>query len=864
MGMDIKKLLKELEIVLAHEEEYKELLAQRGDDAEDLLDLLQTLSGYPDVKPPLRSAICKAMLRLSKRSSVFPKCLLIQNVNTLGKHPVVAGGFGDIWKGMIGESTQTVCLKIVRVYLKSDIESLVREFVCEAIIWKQLEHPNLLPFLGLYFLDDTRICLISPWMDNGNLNQYLQAKPRDQVDHYLLVCDVASGLAYLHRMKIIHADLKGVNVLITAAERACIADFGLSRIVDSADLCKITSSTTTNGKGTTRWMAPELLKPSPASPSYESDVYAFACVCYEIYTGLLPFHLVRNDVAVMQDIIQGNRPLRPDNATIELNDTMWSLIERCWAAEPSIRPTAEMVRRELGDVAGSELSSAPESMAAPDCNPNITTSIWTNLEHKDIPLTAWQFLSECIEKIHQRNAQEKVKQLIAKHKEEVAEMQAEINELKNRRQEIQRKQESWENEIAKLVKDLDAEKKARLEFEKEVERERDANQREWAKLLYNLDIQRNEVDSPTVKHELELAVLRAEMNALKNVPLSSNVIMENTRTHHNSNPDDSVTIFVMGSSHSGKSSFIRSISGDRPVETIQSGTMERVDFTDSRSGRNVTIVDMPGFDSSSYPYTLKKITDFLLEEYDAHRKLNGLVYFQRISEPRFSGQDEINLRMFQKLCGTDTYKNTIVLTTFLDKVSEHEGEERERQMHNNFFKELVEGGALLMQHTQDYAVTAQSVIDQIFTFEFPVDVQITKEIREEGKKFEDTAAGSMREEMDILAAKHNADLAAVQAEINELGSGSERVQELEWDRANIRKIIQEIETAKMLWRLLDSDLSAPRAHTWPMDYNQAEGSIEKKDTKDNFKQILSRKMGFRFAVRAVEGAKRIVLQSIFI
>ncbi|KAF9058614.1 hypothetical protein BDP27DRAFT_1240566 [Rhodocollybia butyracea] len=186
MAIDIKKLLKEVEIVLADKEEYKELLAQTGSYAGDLLDLFQTLSGYPDVKPHLRSAIFKAMLRLSKSSNVFPKCLLIQNVNTLENRPVTAGGFGEIWKGTIGESTQAVCLKIVKVFSVSDVESLVREFVCEAIIWKQLEHPNLLPFLGLYFLDDTRICLISPWMDNGNLVQYLK-KRRNQVDHHLLV-----------------------------------------------------------------------------------------------------------------------------------------------------------------------------------------------------------------------------------------------------------------------------------------------------------------------------------------------------------------------------------------------------------------------------------------------------------------------------------------------------------------------------------------------------------------------------------------------------------------------------------------------------------------------------------------------------
>jgi len=46
------------------------------------------------------------------------------------------------------------------------------------------------------------------------------------------------------------------------------------------------------------------------------------------------------------------------------------------------------------------------------------------------------------------------------------------------------------------------------------------------------------------------------------------------------------------------------------------------------------------------------------------RKLNGLMYYlQRISDPRFSGRSVRNLRMFKGLCGSENYKNVVVLTT---------------------------------------------------------------------------------------------------------------------------------------------------------------------------------------------------------
>ncbi|KAL0567524.1 Rho guanine nucleotide exchange factor, partial [Marasmius crinis-equi] len=388
-------LLKEVEIVLADEEEYKKLLEQRESSAQGLLDLLQALSVYPNVESRLRSRILKTLVRLSDRSSLFPKCLSIQNVETVGQYAVNGGAFGEIWKGRIGNQIQTVCLKIVRVYEKSDVEIVIREFLREAIIWRQLEHPNVLPFLGLYFMNDTRICLISPWMENGNLVQYLKAKTRAEVKHLLLVFDVANGLAHLHSRQVVHADLKGVNVLVTPGGQACLSDFGLAHIVESGEFWRITSSMSKT-KGTTRWMAPELFNPS--QPSYESDVYAFACVCYEIYTGLRPLHDIKNEAAAMLKIINGTRPLRPEN-TPELNDRIWSVMESCWTQEPSTRPTSKAVLQKIQEMSDCDLTT----LTAPiDWRNKITASIWPNLQQQDVALETDEFISHSAHRVRQK------------------------------------------------------------------------------------------------------------------------------------------------------------------------------------------------------------------------------------------------------------------------------------------------------------------------------------------------------------------------------------------------------------------------------------------------------------------------------
>jgi hypothetical protein len=54
-------------------------------------------------------------------------------------------------------------------------EANSQAFSCEAATWKQLDHPNVLPFYGVYHLHNNtqRVCLASPWLENGNIVQYL-------------------------------------------------------------------------------------------------------------------------------------------------------------------------------------------------------------------------------------------------------------------------------------------------------------------------------------------------------------------------------------------------------------------------------------------------------------------------------------------------------------------------------------------------------------------------------------------------------------------------------------------------------------------------------------------------------------------
>ncbi|KAF5326494.1 hypothetical protein D9611_000771 [Ephemerocybe angulata] len=258
-----------------------------GPHAQVILDTLQmildtgpSLSNEENCRKHLQ--IRYLLLGLAKRSCQYPKCLVLSAITREGDHAVTAGHFGEIWKGRF--QGDPVCVKVVKVYARSDVDKLLKAFTREAILWSHLSHENVLPFYGIHRLDDIagRMCLISPWMENGNIGEYLLQNP--EAKRPVLASDVCSGLAYLHAQDIVHGDLKGANILVTRTGRACVADFGLSIIAENEIMRWTSTASAATPGGTVRWQAPELFNPEAedTKSSKMSDVYALGCVFYEV------------------------------------------------------------------------------------------------------------------------------------------------------------------------------------------------------------------------------------------------------------------------------------------------------------------------------------------------------------------------------------------------------------------------------------------------------------------------------------------------------------------------------------------------------------------------------------------------------
>ncbi|KDQ17830.1 hypothetical protein BOTBODRAFT_77749, partial [Botryobasidium botryosum FD-172 SS1] len=262
------------------------------------------------------------------------------------------GGFGDCYVGIF--FGRSVVSKRLRFHYES--EKYMRHLLHEASIWRRLNHPNILPFLGLPSIDGLPH-LMSPLMQNGTADNFVKKNPN--VNRLQLLVQIAQGLDYMHMRDppIIHGDLKANNILISDDGSACLSDFGLSRIYveSSSDVTLAESSQqapalapiTMAYHANFRWGAPEvLLDDMHRTPA--SDIYSFGRLGVELLTGQIPFpHLADREIIQCLAIGRYDRPTDSDAIACGLDDGMWALILECWDRDPLRRPSASQIVERL-------------------------------------------------------------------------------------------------------------------------------------------------------------------------------------------------------------------------------------------------------------------------------------------------------------------------------------------------------------------------------------------------------------------------------------------------------------------------------------------------------------------------------------
>ena len=163
-----------------------------------------------------------------------------------------------------------------------------------------------------------------------SLGKRLEVDGRIPWEETVAILDqVSDALAYAHEQGVIHRDIKPRNILLDERSGAMLSDFGLARLVGTSAL---TQSLSGGIVGTPSYIAPEIWEGKEATPA--TDVYALACVTYEMLTGETLFE-GPTPMAVMRLHDQGAR--LPEEWPIDVPPDIREVLARAAAREPEAR-----------------------------------------------------------------------------------------------------------------------------------------------------------------------------------------------------------------------------------------------------------------------------------------------------------------------------------------------------------------------------------------------------------------------------------------------------------------------------------------------------------------------------------------------
>ncbi|XP_030644264.1 focal adhesion kinase 1 isoform X4 [Chanos chanos] len=249
------------------------------------------------------------------------------------------GQFGDVHQGVYSSAENPSLSVAIKTCKNCTSDSVREKFLQEALTMRQFDHPHIVKLIGV--ITENPVWIIMELCTLGELRSFLQVRKHslDLATLILFAYQLSTALAYLESKRFVHRDIAARNVLVSSTDCVKLGDFGLSRYMEDSSYYKASK-----GKLPIKWMAPESINFRRFTSA--SDVWMFGVCMWEILMyGIKPFQGVKNN-DVIGRIENGERLAMPPNCP----PTLYSLMTKCWAYDPSKRPRFTELKTQLSTI----------------------------------------------------------------------------------------------------------------------------------------------------------------------------------------------------------------------------------------------------------------------------------------------------------------------------------------------------------------------------------------------------------------------------------------------------------------------------------------------------------------------------------
>ena len=236
------------------------------------------------------------------------------------------GGMGVVYKAEDTELKRLVALKFLSSSISTSAEDFAR-LKQEAQSAAILNHPNICIVYAIEEENGRRFISME-YMEGVTLRKKIADAPLSIDEAILYAIQIGEALDEAHKNGIVHRDIKTENIMINSKNQVKVMDFGLAKYKDNAAESRYEGT-----YGTLAYMSPEQAMENPSG--FPADIWSYGVVCYEMFTGRLPF-IHSYEAAIIYSILN-EEPVPPSQIRPDIPQELENVILRCLQKEEEKR-----------------------------------------------------------------------------------------------------------------------------------------------------------------------------------------------------------------------------------------------------------------------------------------------------------------------------------------------------------------------------------------------------------------------------------------------------------------------------------------------------------------------------------------------